>query len=401
MIRTSQHILKFSNLNKLNYLNQLYSDYKIDLQFYINLILSNNLSLKRNLSSKLLPNNKIKHSQWKQIIYKQASEIVRSQIKRAYNRRYKVYKKLYAKCKENNRHQSFTSKRFKELNLKYIIYTKYFTIPNIQNISINVDSRLINSNFNSQFFNEYIQIKLPYFRNKWKAITINLPIKYHKHSLKYNSWRRKNTIQLKKMNDNFYIKFFYEKEQPIKKKIKTSIGIDVGYKKLISTSTNNNYGIELQKVYEKLNGQLQGSHNFKQILVERNKLVNQYCNELNKNEQFEQLIVEDLKKIKRNSKKNKSINTKFMNKLQRWSYPRVINKLERLSEEEGFSLIKVNPAYTSQTCSNCGSINKKSRIGEDFKCIDCGYKIDADYNAAINILHRGDYNPSINQSSFY
>ena len=63
MIRSSQHILKFSNKNKLKYLEQLFYDYKIDLNYYINLIVSNKLPLRTNLSSKLLPNNKITHSQ--------------------------------------------------------------------------------------------------------------------------------------------------------------------------------------------------------------------------------------------------------------------------------------------------------------------------------------------------
>jgi len=63
MIRSSKHILKFSNKSKLDLLNKLYTDYKEDLNFYINEILSNNIPLKINLSSKLLPTNKIKHSQ--------------------------------------------------------------------------------------------------------------------------------------------------------------------------------------------------------------------------------------------------------------------------------------------------------------------------------------------------
>jgi len=63
MIRTSKHILKFSNKFKLDLLEQLYIDYKEDLNFYINEILSNNIPLKINLSSKLLPTNRIKHSQ--------------------------------------------------------------------------------------------------------------------------------------------------------------------------------------------------------------------------------------------------------------------------------------------------------------------------------------------------
>ncbi len=43
-----------------------------------------------------------------------------------------------------------------------------------------------------------------------------------------------------------------------------------------------------------------------------------------------------------------------MNKIQRWSYPKVYTKLNLLAEEEGFFIKQVNPAYTSQTCSECG-----------------------------------------------
>jgi len=75
--------------------------------------------------------------------------------------------------------------------------------------------------------------------------------------------------------------------------------------------------------------------------------------------------------------------------------------LEKLSEEECFYLKLVNPAYTSQTCSNCGELDKSNRKGEIYKCKGCGLEIDADLNAAINILHRGDYNLSTTKNSFY
>ena len=53
-------------------------------------------------------------------------------------------------------------------------------------------------------------------------------------------------------------------------------------------------------------------------------------------------------------------------------------------------LVKVNPAYTSQECSKCGSRDKLNRPKQDiFNCISCGYKANPDIQAAQNILNKG------------
>lgn len=58
-------------------------------------------------------------------------------------------------------------------------------------------------------------------------------------------------------------------------------------------------------------------------------------------------------------------------------------------EERGGTLVKVNPAHTSQTCSDCGAIDKASRESQSsFACRHCGFAAHADTNAAINILRR-------------
>ena len=45
--------------------------------------------------------------------------------------------------------------------------------------------------------------------------------------------------------------------------------------------------------------------------------------------------------------------------------------------------------YTSQTCPKCGCIDSENRKNqEEFKCISCGYKSNADLNAAKNIKQR-------------
>ena len=105
-------------------------------------------------------------------------------------------------------------------------------------------------------------------------------------------------------------------------------------------------------------------------------------------------VCENLKNVKHASKLYKNLN----NKLQYWSYRQVLDKLNQLSEVEGFNVTKIDPAYTSQTCSKCGSIIKSNRNGEFYTC-NCGLIIDADTNAAINILHRGTHSSSTTQNN--
>lgn len=63
--------------------------------------------------------------------------------------------------------------------------------------------------------------------------------------------------------------------------------------------------------------------------------------------------------------------------------------LEYKLRERGGALVKVNPAYTSQTCSGCGAVDAASRKSQSaFACTSCGFALNADHNAAINILRR-------------
>ena len=50
--------------------------------------------------------------------------------------------------------------------------------------------------------------------------------------------------------------------------------------------------------------------------------------------------------------------------------------------------LAVNPAYTSQACSRCGTVVKKSLSTRTHVC-QCGCRLDRDHNAAINILSLG------------
>lgn len=54
--------------------------------------------------------------------------------------------------------------------------------------------------------------------------------------------------------------------------------------------------------------------------------------------------------------------------------------------EAGAQVVAVNPAYTTQMCSECGVIVPKDLSVRVHTCPDCGYTADRDVNAARNIL---------------
>ncbi|WP_324616396.1 RNA-guided endonuclease InsQ/TnpB family protein [Lusitaniella coriacea] len=61
--------------------------------------------------------------------------------------------------------------------------------------------------------------------------------------------------------------------------------------------------------------------------------------------------------------------------------------LERYGKVFGKVTVAVNPAYTSQDCSSCGTTVKKSLSTRTHAC-QCGCTLDRDHNAAINILNK-------------
>jgi putative transposase len=73
----------------------------------------------------------------------------------------------------------------------------------------------------------------------------------------------------------------------------------------------------------------------------------------------------------------KSINDAGWYQFRKW--------LEYFGVKFGRITVAVNPAYTSQQCSSCGATVKKSLSMRTHVC-KCGFILDRDWNAAINIL---------------
>jgi transposase, IS605 OrfB family, central region len=76
-----------------------------------------------------------------------------------------------------------------------------------------------------------------------------------------------------------------------------------------------------------------------------------------------------------------------------WSPSELQKFIEYKAKDAGKTVIYVNPKYTSQRCSKCGYVDKNNRHGSVFKCINCGFELNADLNASRNIevLGRSEY----------
>lgn len=64
-------------------------------------------------------------------------------------------------------------------------------------------------------------------------------------------------------------------------------------------------------------------------------------------------------------------------------------QLSAKAEEAGRQCVHVNPAYTSQTCSQCGHRQKMPLSERIFDCPCCAARVDRDLNASLNIRGLG------------
>jgi len=104
------------------------------------------------------------------------------------------------------------------------------------------------------------------------------------------------------------------------------------------------------------------------------------------------LVLENLKDIRDNAKmgrgkKNKTVDTK--RRLHGWTFAQLYDFLAYKAQEQGISVVKIDPRHTSQTCSRCGYQHRSNRRSQSlFLCRHCKYCLNADLNASYNIREK-------------
>jgi IS605 OrfB family transposase len=97
-----------------------------------------------------------------------------------------------------------------------------------------------------------------------------------------------------------------------------------------------------------------------------------------------------LKGIRNRARRGNGTSRAFRKMINRWSFARITKALKHKLGMEGFPPVRVravSEAWTSITCHKCGNTGLRPKQSF-FLCDTCGYRDNADKNAAINIAKR-------------
>ncbi|MFE5690666.1 RNA-guided endonuclease InsQ/TnpB family protein [Streptomyces sp. NPDC056512] len=99
------------------------------------------------------------------------------------------------------------------------------------------------------------------------------------------------------------------------------------------------------------------------------------------------IALEELRGIRRRVRLRKPQRVTFHS----WAFAQLGDFIVYKARRAGVPLVFVDPAYTSQTCSQCGYVDKRNRVDQGlFICRGCGVVAHADRNASHNIATRGE-----------
>ncbi len=208
-------------------------------------------------------------------------------------------------------------------------------------------------------------------------------------------------VRIVKRADGYYCQFSVQAERRIEH-VPTgkNIGIDMGLKVFLTDSegttvTNPRHlrkaEKRLKKLHRRLSRKQKKSQNRKKA---RQALAKGYMKVQRQREDFARKLAstlitshdliayEDLKihNLVKNRKLAKSISDA--------SWGRFLSWLNYYGQVHDIPVMAIEPAFTSQDCSACGTRVKKSLSVRTHLCSGCGIVLDRDHNAAINILEK-------------
>jgi IS605 OrfB family transposase len=224
--------------------------------------------------------------------------------------------------------------------------------------------------------------------------------------------RNPTSAQLCKHRDGqFYLHIQVKDDAPDAQDTDNVIGIDLGRRDIAVTSEGEKWdGKHIQSVRDKFSkvrtslqkkapkGTRTTRRRCREVLRRLSGRERRYQQWLNHNisklvvrravELSASIAIEDLTGIRERNNKQPRNKTE-RRRSNSWAFYQLRMFIEYKALGAGVRVIPISPAYTSQTCHRCLHIHpvkgKSYRSGKTFKCGDCGWHGDADFNGANNI----------------
>ena len=285
-------------------------------------------------------------------------------------------------------HRTFSSKDVKDIGLKSVISNqilrKYGRNKKIKKIR-KVRVKLIIPNQGIKVNNEYKEINIP---------SLKLKLKYYFP----NNFEKINQIEID--NTYCYVSITVPEEPEEETLGDHYIGVDLnttGHIAVVADPKSGKVlklgkkGEHIHKKYKNIRKRLQKQGTYRKVKEIKNR-ESRIVRDLNN--KVSRKIVDAAKSVKAGIKmevlkgirKTKKQARSFRYSLNSWSFYQLQKMIEYKAKLLGVPIVYINPAYTSQECSICGTIGK--REGKRFECPKCGHVDHADVNAAFNIAKR-------------
>ena len=222
-----------------------------------------------------------------------------------------------------------------------------------------------------------------------------------------------NTLMISRRATGYVVSMAFAVDYPVLPKSDAEVGIDMGVNERLTLSTGetverrNHDRRRESRLRRKVARTRKGS-------VSRRKKVRSLSRETNRSQvrnrnichrastdlvrRFGRIAVEDLqiRNMTRSAagtaeEPGKGVSAKrgLNRSIREQTWGIMVSQLAYKAEYAGRELVKVNPAYTSRTCSGCGAIRtEKLETYRLFVCEACGLVMDRDRNAARNIEAR-------------
>lgn len=247
--------------------------------------------------------------------------------------------------------------------------------------------------------------------------SFDIPIKYHKgYHGNMKDYRKDNpdyeyVITFDEKNHQVKVNLCKDGERYIPEPNGKTIGVDVNCKHnlfSLSNETTYDYDRNLVNDYCKLLRDIDGlkskDKNYvvgkrkqwkldklkEKVIKFEQQLIANMCKYL-QSKGFGHIVMEDLDngfgKCYVKDCDNEDIN--YNRKVSFLGLSSLKQEVEHIARKYDIAVSTVHPSYTSKMCPNCGCIDDRNRSNQEtFKCVECGHKDNADFNAAKNIRNR-------------